>query len=992
MNSSKGFASAVEGRAELSKKTLGSVLAASSGFVSGCGFHMEKILQPEIGGSGIEAEGVRKVGRTVRPFFRDSGSIPGDTGPSYRIRKAPITAIPPLVIMALIFCLHFKLLTPWFVYNPPLLIPVLNVLFLSVVSFSISHIAAKSYMASGKPMLVFLGCGALAVGFASMAAGWSMGSIDGHNLSLTIHNTGFFMGGVFHFAGAVLTFLEIGEEPKTELRRRNLITAYSGVFLLILLFIFWSLQGAPSPYYHPLSGHTLFRQMTLGSGLVLFSMSSLFFLAASYRLRAMFLYWYALGLGLIASGLLAFFFARVVGSPITWAGRIAEYAGGIYLLMAVSQVVITARSRNVPLERIVTGLLQKSRALYVSLVGATTDAIISLDQGGRVLLWNPAAEKMFKYCSNEVLGLNAIDLIIPEQNAEPLIDALKGRLSHAISRMEVDAGTKGGESLSLEVSASITKAGGEYVTTLIMRDIRDRKHAERSLQESEKKYRTLFETMSEGFALGELVTDEHGQADDFRILEANPAFWRLTGILPENSVGKTGRELVPNLRSHWVEILGKVALSGSPLSFQDLSKENGKWLDFFAFSPEKGRVAVLFIDITERKKVEQEMRRTMEALSLERSLLNAVLEQMPAGVVIAEAGSGRLILGNRKAETLWVEGFREDRGFHPNGRRYDHEEWPLMRSLQKGEVVLHDEIGFLRSDGTTGICSANSAPIYDDQDKIIAGVLTFHDITARKAMEDELRRSRHALELRVKERTAELEMKNKELQDFAFIASHDLQEPLRKIQTFGDMLVRKFEHVADEESRDYIRRMQRGAARMEALLSSLLIYSRAGTKAQCISQIDLNESAREAVSNLEIRLRETGGSVEIDSLPNIEADSSQITQVFQNLIGNALKFHKPDSKPLVRIYSRISETAGNEAYEICVEDNGIGFDEKYLNRLFLPFQRLHGRSEYEGVGMGLAVCKKILERHCGTITARSIVGKGSTFVFRLPRGNVMAPG
>jgi PAS domain S-box-containing protein len=260
------------------------------------------------------------------------------------------------------------------------------------------------------------------------------------------------------------------------------------------------------------------------------------------------------------------------------------------------------------------------------------------------------------------------------------------------------------------------------------------------------------------------------------------------------------------------------------------------------------------------------------------------------------------------------------------------------------------------------------------------------DITERKSAEEELHRSRDELEMRVKERTAELELRNKELQDFAFVASHDLQEPLRKIQTFGNMLVAKCSVSLDQISRDYIDRMQKAAGRMQSLLNSLLSYSRVTTKADPMKRTELRRCVKEALSNLEIVRGEKNAVVGIGDLPTIKADPVQMAQLFQNLIGNALKFHRDGEAPHVKIHAK---EVGN-TYEIYVEDNGIGFDEKYLDKIFLPFQRLHGRSsEYEGVGMGLAICKKIVERLGGKITAKSELGKGSTFVVTLPEGTKM---
>ena len=250
------------------------------------------------------------------------------------------------------------------------------------------------------------------------------------------------------------------------------------------------------------------------------------------------------------------------------------------------------------------------------------------------------------------------------------------------------------------------------------------------------------------------------------------------------------------------------------------------------------------------------------------------------------------------------------------------------------------------------------------------------DISERKRAEDQIR-----LYLE------KLERSNQELQDFAFVASHDLQEPLRKIQSFGSLLVAEFADSISEEGRDFLTRMQDAAARMRGLIDSLLAYSRVTTKISPFSKVDLGEAVQEALSNLEILGKETNGSVKVDELPTVEGDKFQIIQLFQNLIGNALKFHRKGESPRVKIYTRaIHEDRSDEAdaYEICVEDDGIGFDEAYLSKIFSPFQRLHGKSEYEGVGVGLAICRKIVDRHHGRITAKSRPGKGAVFTVTLP--------
>jgi PAS domain S-box-containing protein len=234
---------------------------------------------------------------------------------------------------------------------------------------------------------------------------------------------------------------------------------------------------------------------------------------------------------------------------------------------------------------------------------------------------------------------------------------------------------------------------------------------------------------------------------------------------------------------------------------------------------------------------------------------------------------------------------------------------------------------------------------------------------------------------------------NAELQEFAYVASHDLQEPLRKIQAFGDCLQTKYGEVLTEQGRDYLGRMQNAAGRMQALINDLLSLSRVTTRAQPFVPIPLNQVVQEVLSDLEVRIQQTGARIEVDKLPIIDADPVQMRQLLQNLIGNALKFHRKEEPPVIKIRSQLIQESKQRATksgtgllrcQLVVEDNGIGFDEKYLDRIFIAFQRLHGRCEYEGTGMGLAICRKIVERHNGSITAASVPQQGATFIATLP--------
>ncbi|HEX8182170.1 MAG TPA: ATP-binding protein [Candidatus Saccharimonadales bacterium] len=299
------------------------------------------------------------------------------------------------------------------------------------------------------------------------------------------------------------------------------------------------------------------------------------------------------------------------------------------------------------------------------------------------------------------------------------------------------------------------------------------------------------------------------------------------------------------------------------------------------------------------------------------------------------------------------------------------------RNYNESDLEMAEELASRASLAMT------NASLYDDAQK---------ELAARIRLEEELRIVNEELEHRVESRTALLEetnislqRSNQELQDFAYVASHDLQEPLRKIQAFGNLLQTEYSDVIGEGA-DYLDRMRNAAARMSALIEDILSFSRVTTKGREFTTVNLHTVVKEVMGDLEIRIADTQAVIEVDKLPSIHADAMQMRQLMQNLIANAIKFQRPGVPPYLHIRSTI-ETNEADNIKYCrleIEDNGLGFDEKYLDRIFAVFQRLHNRDSYEGTGIGLAVCRKIIERHGGSITATSKPGKGSTFIMMLP--------
>ncbi len=300
----------------------------------------------------------------------------------------------------------------------------------------------------------------------------------------------------------------------------------------------------------------------------------------------------------------------------------------------------------------------------------------------------------------------------------------------------------------------------------------------------------------------------------------------------------------------------------------------------------------------------------------------------------------------------------------------------LLGKAVKGEARAEMTLKVNGNPTLPVLLSMKSTPI---QGSHPAACLVVADLT-------EQRRSREELEALVSERTTELAQRNRDLEDFASVISHDLQEPLRKVRRFGDLLTGNNLDNLSEEELDYIRRMQEAAVRMSSMIDGLLALSRISTRARPHSAVDLNQAVQEALSLLQTSLEKNKGTVEVDPLPAVEGERLQMQQLFQNLIGNALKFHRPGIPPHVRVSSRQApgDSRCSTRVQILIEDNGIGFKPEEAALLFQPFRRLVNRNEFEGTGIGLAICRKIVERHGGQISAESAPGRGSTFIVSLP--------
>ncbi len=507
----------------------------------------------------------------------------------------------------------------------------------------------------------------------------------------------------------------------------------------------------------------------------------------------------------------------------------------------------------------------------------------------------------------------------------------------------------------------------------------------RDLKQSEERYRSLFNNMLNGFARHKVIFDSHDRAVDFIYLDVNDTFEKITGLKKSCLIGRKVTEVIPGIKNDsadWIGRYGRVSITGKSERFENFSESLQRWYSIHVFSTEKGYFTTIFEDITEKKLADQAMIEEQDRLetsveqrnrelSRANELLTAIIDNMPVMLCLFDS-EGHVQLINKEFKNLTGWGFEdtENSAILKSGKGEKESYRHIISYIKEIPPGWNDF--FLKKREGEDLATSWASALLSDGSIIAIGI----DLTDRNKME-----------MKLLNYTEQLEISNRDLEEFAYIASHDLQEPLRKIRTFGDLLSSRSCDALNETGRDYIERMQNASLRMQNLIDSLLTYSRISTREKDIIMVDLNKAVSSALSNLDLRIEEKKAKIEFDNLPEIEADRIQMVQLFQNLIGNSLKFNRENLPPVIRIYAdRSSENnlANIPLWHINIEDNGLGFEEKYVDQIFGPFQRLHGRGAYEGVGMGLAICKKIVARHKGRLTATSIPGKGTTFTVTLP--------
>ena len=491
------------------------------------------------------------------------------------------------------------------------------------------------------------------------------------------------------------------------------------------------------------------------------------------------------------------------------------------------------------------------------------------------------------------------------------------------------------------------------------RDITERLKAEEAIRYASAYNRSLIEA-----SLDPLVTI----APDGKITDVNGATEFVTGYSRDQLIGTDFSDYFTDparAREGYKEAFEKGSVKDYPLEIRHLNGHVTPVIyNASVYRDETGKVIGVFAaarDITERKKAEEAFR---IASAYNRSLIEASLDPL-----VTIAPDGRITDVNKATET--VTGYPGKKLIGTDFSDYftdpEKAREGYKKVFEEGSVMDYP-LEIRHRDGHLTPVIYN-ASVYKDENGAVTGVFAAaRDITELKKAEDAL-----------KEKMIEVERSNAELQQFAYVASHDLQEPLRMVASYVKLLDRRYGDKLDQDAKDFIGYAVEGSTRMQQLINDLLTYSRVGTKGKPFEPVDLEAVFAGIMDNLKVTIQESNATITHDPLPTIMADDLQMLQLFQNLVSNGIKFHG-DELPRVHVSAKLV----GDFWQFAVSDNGIGIDPEYFNRIFIIFSRLHTRAEYPGSGIGLAICKKIVERHGGRIWLESEPGKGSTFLFTIP--------
>ncbi len=620
---------------------------------------------------------------------------------------------------------------------------------------------------------------------------------------------------------------------------------------------------------------------------------------------------------------------------------------------------------------------EESAALLAAIVNSSNDAIIGKNLDSIVTSWNAGAETIFGYTAEEMIGQSITRLIPSDRQNEEALIIERVKRGETVQHFETLRVAKDGHLIDLSVTVSPIKdkAGRIIGASKVARNITERKLAGKTLQQERDFISAVVETV------GSLIVVLDRQA---RIIRFNRTCERLTGYSFENVRGQNLIDLLilPEERESTTAEFKNLCAGQFPNAFEnhwvtrDGSPRVIAWSNT-ALVDAQGEVEYVIgtgIDITERKRVEAAVR---EGERQFRTMVDAI----PQLACMTQADGAVLWYNQRwydytgtRPEKMEGKGWESvvDPGFLPQVI----EAWKV--SIATGEP-FEMEFPIRAADGHYGWFLTRVFPFKDDAGKVVRWFGTNTDLSEKREADEVIRRLNTNLEQRVAERTAELEVANKELEAFSYSVSHDLRAPLRAVDGFSQAVLEDYGTILPEQGHHDLQTIREGAQRMGRLIDDLLRFSRLGRMPLKTQAVDTNELVRHVLKELSSERKGRQVDLRVSDLPPCQGDPALLTQVWFNLISNAFKYTRKCDKAEVEIGSRLEQ--GSTVF--FVRDNGAGFDMRYVNKLFGVFQRLHRADEFEGTGVGLAIVQRIIHRHGGCIRAEAEPDKGATFSFSL---------
>ena len=637
---------------------------------------------------------------------------------------------------------------------------------------------------------------------------------------------------------------------------------------------------------------------------------------------------------------------------------------------------VIASFTDITAQRIAEQAVRESEERYRRTFELAGSGLAHVGLDGCFLRVNRRLCEFLGYSESELIGLKVKDLSHPEDH--DAADAARARVLSGESesaRLDKRYLRKDGAIVWANIAIAMERdaAGKPLYAVSVIDDITARRETDAALRESEERYRRTFELAGSGVAHIAL---------DRKFIRVNRRLCEILGYSEQELIGMTGRQI-----SH-PDDLDVINAQRAKLYAGEIDRvrvekrylrKDGSTV-WVAFSMVVERDAsgtptyeiAIFDDITERRRAEAAVRESEERFrSLTQLSSDWYWEQ--------DAQFGLRFMSRRMGERTGL-----DAAAYLGRKRWDQPalnltdaDWASHRAqLERHEPFRDFEMERPTPSGSTRWIVVSGEPIFDAAGSFTGYRGVGSDITERKQAEAELKRTHAELE----KKAEELQRSNAELEQFAYVASHDLQEPLRMVSSYTQLIGKRYGDKLDGDAKEFMHYIVDGAARMKQLIEDLLAYSRVGTKGKEFKPVPLEAPLRKAITNLRAAIEESGAAVTWDPLPTVNADEVQLAQLFQNLMGNALKFR---GAAVPRIH--VSALEKDAEWQLTIADNGIGIEPQYFERIFMLFQRLHTMGEYPGTGIGLAICKKVVERHGGRIWVASQLGEGSQFHITLPR-------